>query len=234
MFRRSMSVRLRLMLWNVGLLALLLVALCVVVRVTTQAAIGASVDRRLDQRSIAFVEHWRRFDRDRLFAPPWYRYGQPRPVGPPLERADTLVRFWPRTLDTNGHAYLPWSYDRPWDAGAVAMAASCRNVSTSIWVDGEQVRVHSIPLYKDETVVGVMQIASSLADLDQVLSVLTITMFALSPFILLACGLTGAAITGHAMRPVRTMVDASPAVLTPGTCQSVFRSLAATISRSWQ
>ena len=209
MFRRSMSVRLRLMLWNVGLLALLLVALCVVVRVTTQAAIGASVDRRLDQRSIAFVEHWRRFDRDRLFAPPWYRYGQPRPVGPPLERADTLVRFWPRTLDTNGHAYLPWSYDRPWDAGAVATAASGRNVSTSIWIGGEQVRVHSIPLYKDETVVGVMQIASSLADLDQALSVLTITMFALSPFILLACGLTGAAITGHAMRPVRTMVDAS-------------------------
>ena len=61
---------------------------------------------------------------------------------------------------------------------------------------------------KDGSVVGVMQIASSLADLDQALSVLTITMFALSPLILLACGLTGAAITGHAMRPVRTMVDA--------------------------
>ncbi len=209
MFHRSMSVRMRLMLWNVGVLAFVLIALGIVVRFTTQAAISASVDRELEQRTGPFVEHWRRFDRDRRFVPRWYRPGQPRRAVPPPNAANAFVRFWPRTLGTKGQPYLPWANDLPWDASAVARTAQGQAVSTSIRIGGEHVRVHSIPLYKDGEIAGAMQIASSLADMDQALSSLTLTLLALSPVVLLACGLAGAIITGRAMRPVRTIVEAS-------------------------
>src|SRR5437763_6235505 len=129
-----MSVRLRLMLWNVGILAFVLVALGLVVRFTTQAAISASVDRELEQRAYPFAEHWRRFDRDRRFVPPWYRPGQPRRPTPPPDATNAFVRFRPRTLNTQGQPYLPWASDRPWDAAAVAGAARGGQLSTSIWV----------------------------------------------------------------------------------------------------
>jgi heavy metal sensor kinase len=210
LFNRSMSVRLRLMLWNVGILAFILIAVGVVVRITTQAAISASVDRELEQRSNPFVQRWFRFDRDRRFAPRWYREGLTRPPGPPQDVANAFVRFWPRTLDTLGRPYLPWANDRPWDHATVAASAQGRQVSTSIWVDGEHIRVRSFPLYNnDRQIVGVMQVASSLADMDQALTSLTVTMLALSPFVLLACGLAGAVITGRAMGPVRTIVETS-------------------------
>ncbi len=209
MFNRSMSVRLRLMLWNVGILAFMLIAVGVVVRITTQAAISAAVDRELEQRSYPFVERWRWFDRERRFVPRWYREGQARPPAPPPNVSNVFVRFRPRTLDTDGRPYLPWGNDQPWDSAAVAAAAHGSQISTSIWIGAEHVRVRSFPLYDNGKIVGVMQVASSLADMDQALNSLTVTMLALSPLVLIACGLAGAVITGRTMRPVRTIVETS-------------------------
>jgi len=197
------------MLWNVGIIAFVLVAVGIVVRYTTQAAISASVDRELDQRSGPFVDRWRRFERDRRFAPRWYRPGAPRPAAPPPNAGNTFVRFRPRTLDTSGHPYLPWGNDLPWDGAAVARAARGQRLYTTTWIGPDHVRVLSFPLMNSGEIVGVMQVASSLADMDQALASLEVTLLALSPLVLLICGVAGAAITGHAMRPVRTIVETS-------------------------
>jgi len=201
-----MSFRLRLTLWNVGIMAFLLLVLGVIIRFTTQAAIGASMDRQLEARARTSVEHWRRFDRDRMYPPPWYRPGQRRPRAAP-DASNAFVRFWPRTLDTTGAPYLPWADDRPWDPESVAKSAAGQTISTSVWSGREHIRVRSIPLHYNHKVIGVMQIASSLANMDQALASLTVTMLALVPLMLIACGLAAANITGRAMRPVRSMAQ---------------------------
>jgi two-component system, OmpR family, sensor kinase len=213
LLQRAASVRLRLTLWNVAIVALVLFALGGVVHYTTQAAMSTALNHNLELRSRPFVEHWKRFDRDRLFVPPWYRPGRPRPAHPPPgpfdNPANAIARFWPRTLDTRGQPYLPWGMDRPWDDASVARAAQGEHVFTSVWIGSEHIRVLSFPLHKNHQVVGVMQVASSLAAMDQAGASLSATMLTLSPLMLLACGLVGAFITGRAMRPVRTIAQAA-------------------------
>jgi len=191
----------------VATVAFLLIAIGIAVRVTAQAAIIASVDRELEQRSRQWTNYWRRFERDRTFAPPTYRPGQPRRPQRSFDPNTAFIR--PRTLDTSGKPYLPWSNDLPWDASTVQKVANGDRISTSIWVSGAHVRVRSIPLYDNGKWVGVMQIAASLADMDQAIGSLTVALLALSPFVLLACGIAGAFITRRAMQPVRTIAQAS-------------------------
>src|SRR5437588_10653690 len=108
-----------------------------------------------------------------MYAPPWPGQRRPRPAP---DASNAFVRFWPRTLDTSGAPYLPWADDRPWDPASVPKTAAGQTISTSVWSGREHIRVRSLPLYYEGKVIGVMQIASSLENMDQALTSLTITM----------------------------------------------------------
>lgn len=234
---RFIPIRLRLTLWNISILALVLLALGAVLQYTMQAMLTASMDRDLEQRADIFAENWRKM---MAHPPPGPQPGAPKPPpkantpppgspsgmpnrpGPrpkaaPVKPApqpdiskDVFARFWPRTLDTRGFPFFPWAKDVPWDRQLVASSARGASVFKTTYIGEEHARILSIPLRRDDnSIAGVIQVASSLGEMDRALMGLRSTLLILSLPALLACGLAGAFLTGRAMRPVRHISQAS-------------------------
>ncbi len=217
---RLASVRFRLTVWNVSVLALVLIALGVVVRLTTQALLMGSMDRDLTLRAESMAANWADRNREHPGPPPGPGPFGPgigsileSPPGPPPPRKqppnDPFARFRPRLVDTNGSPLEPWEKTVPWDMGLVKASARGRTVYATIEYGGERVRVLSMPLVRDRQVAGVLQMASSLAETDPALGGLGLTLFIMIPLALIACGITGVFLTSRAMRPVKAITDAS-------------------------
>ncbi len=203
------TVRLRLTLWNVAVLALIVGVLGGVVRFKVQADRFATVDRTLAERARserAFAEH----DppviltspstiRSRLLDPmsvpaEGSRFGA-KPALPPLQ-----PRILPR--DPTG---TPRGSPReePWDRHSYLRSLAGRTVYSTIRDRGWPVRVLSMPIERRGRIDRVLQLAYPLDGVLRELDELTSTLLALVPFGLLAAGIGGAFLTDRALRPVR-------------------------------
>ena len=172
------SVRVRLTLWNVGVLALILVVLGGVFFFRVRVVALAAVDRGMAQ----YASHYLR-DTD----------GRDQ-HGPRGELA-------PRLLDAQGKPAS--AGEGPWDRGSFNRALAGRKAYAMIWVKGEPVRVFSLPLERQGRVVGVAQFARSLTQVKQDEEQMVGTLLTLIPWGLLVAGVGGAFLTDRALRPVR-------------------------------
>ncbi len=218
------SVRRRLTVWNVGVLACVLLILGAVFRYRLQADSIAAMDSHLGAvaREIA-----RRVPADQVHgdhpAPPWERDGQ-RPSHDPHaspsaavrdapRTADTapggLRRFRPRVLDTNAHSLFPNDTNPPWDMASYRKALSGDESAVSAVDSGEPIRVYSLPLRRGKKIFGVVQTAASLAPLHAAVVQMTRTLLTLIPLALLVTAFGGAFLTGRALRPVREITEAA-------------------------
>jgi hypothetical protein len=145
------SVRVRLTLWNVVVLALILagsgVALCYYVR----ADLAASVDAQLARSGQEFAARTLRFERNFPRFSPDRPEAEGRPVPPPGPRspaarvaADTDFRR-PRQFTAEGKPADPGGEDRPWDLDALARATSGQESFATIQVEGQPVRIFPFP-----------------------------------------------------------------------------------------
>ena len=208
--RRWGTVRLRMTLWNVAVLALILGALGGVVRYKVQADRFAAVDRTLAERA---HEMGRRFSvapssPGRSRRDP----GQSRLLVPMTAAAEgsslagsrgpgVLPPLEPRILPRDRAGREHW--DEPWDQQSYVRSLAGRTVYSTVRDGGAPMRILSMPIERRGRVEEVLQLAYPLGGVLREIDELTSTLLALVPFGLLAAGLGGAFLTGRALRPVR-------------------------------
>ena len=202
------TVRLRMTLWNVTVLALILGAMGGVVRYRVQADRFATVDRTLAERA---HETGRRFSMTPSVPGRNHRAtGQSRLLDPMTAGAEgSLVGSRPRALPPLLPRVLPRDragrehWDKPWDRDSYARSLAGRTVYSTVWDGGSPMRILSMPIERRGQIDEVLQLAYPLYGVLREIDALTSTLLALVPFGLLAAGLGGAFLTGRALRPVR-------------------------------
>ena len=195
------SVRVRLTLWNVGVLAFALVAAGSVFSVSIRANVARAVDHRLSQRA----HRIQRFVSD----PPPYPQAAPRggplpflPARPPHGGEDaTMGELPPRFFDAQGR---PVPGGAPaWDAAAVGRSLRGADVYSTAHVGSDTVRIISVPLQRNGRILAVAQYGNSLRHIQEELARTARTLITLIPLVLLFAGLGGAFLTERALRPIR-------------------------------
>ena len=218
------SVRIRLLLWNVGILALVLVILGTASRYQLAYTGTAEVDRTL-----AGAAHAMREMEDRPPPPPPENRDPSEDQGQRPPRRDApqagrrfaprhrfgsgggpLSAFHPIFLDLNKNPLFsppdaPARPSVPWDADGFAQAAAGREVYSTLQSGPEPLRVLSVPIRRGGKMIGVAQLTSSLAPLNEEIKRLTRTLLTLIPLALLIAGLGGAFLSDRALRPVRAL-----------------------------
>ena len=189
------SVRVRLALWNVGVLALVLAGLAIVFSVTLRANIGAAIDRHLSQRA----SHVQRVLQE---PPPNFR-----PSRPPGEEPDSSGEMRPRVFLPNGRGLIPT--DTPIDTAGLRRAEAGEEHYATVPSAAGDVRVYSLPVLRNGTVIGVVQTGTLLTHIYAERARMTTTFLYLIPVVLLVAGLGGTFLTDRALRPVRRIAAAA-------------------------
>ena len=197
------SVRMRLALWNVGVLAFVLVGLGIIFSVTIRANIAAAIDRRLNEKA----HHAQHFFED---APPFFR---PPPPPPHDDGAapDASGEMRPRLFSAAGRSLAPPGQpaDTPWDVAGLSRAERGEEVYVTAHAAGGDVRVFSLPVQRGGQIVGVVQVGNSLTRIYEDRARMTRTLVYLIPVVLLIAGLGGAFLTDRALHPVRQIAQAA-------------------------
>lgn len=208
------TVRLRMTLWNVAVLALIVGALGAVVRYKVQVDRLAAVDRTLAERANEAGQQYA-FLRSHTFqetgATVRFRKVFPAAAGPgESPRAPRgLPPLPPRFLPRDPPGPPPGEpREEPWDRRSYARSLAGLTVYSTVFDGGVPMRVLSAPIESAVPGTGgkvdrVLQVAYPLGGVQRELNELTSTLLALVPFGLLAAGLGGAFLTGRALRPVR-------------------------------
>ncbi len=215
--------RVRLALWNVGVLALVLAGLAILFSVTLRANISASIDRHLSQRA----HHAQRI----LQSPP----PDFRPSQAPGEDPDSSGEMRPRVFLPNGHGFIP--ADAPIDLASLRRAEAGEEGFATVRSAQGDVRVYSMPVVRNGTVIGAVQTGTLLTHIYAERARMTTTFLYLIPVVLLVAGLGGAFLTDRALRPVRQIAAAAGQIEAqdlaqrlPVTGRDEFSDLAETIN----
>src|SRR3990172_12986214 len=191
--RAFRSIRLRLTLWYVLLLAVILAAFSAGIYVTLRHNLYANLDDSLETRAddlLATV----RFDGDRpTLAGAVSEEGQ--------EEGEQFIRvFGPTglvTFDTSPPAGAV-AIDRGSVEKALAGEAHSRDASA----DGEGYRVRTVPIERDGRVGGVLEVGRSLDDVAQTLRTLLVILGIGYPVTLIVASFGGAFLAGRALSPI--------------------------------
>ncbi len=192
-FLKHGSIRWRLTLWNVGVLALTLGVLGAALQYTLKANLMRGADRDL-ARFAGRVQQFAGVLPMNL----------PRPLLPP-DRG----RYGPRFFTVTGQPFGPSSETNPWDAQTFALSVQGQSVYSERTLNKEPVRIYSVPLRHDGKIIGVAQIARPLAEEYAEVRRVTRTLLTLIPLALLIAGGGGAFLTSRALRPVRQITQAA-------------------------
>ncbi|MDQ2731657.1 MAG: ATP-binding protein [Armatimonadota bacterium] len=230
---KSNMVRVRLTLWNMGVLALALAGFALTVRYTVQATLAASVDRDLgyaaqhrserishlsDHEFLSFGLSGRESDhRDEDHPPDAGSVSQQDshteaalPAFSPVGRTDGRDDYRrPSVFDITGKALGPFSRAHPWDKKGFELAAAGGAPFRTILIDGTPVRVYSYPIVRNDHVIAVMQQGRPLSELYSLLDEMTRVLLFLIPVVLIFAGAGGAFLTNRAIRPLRQVIQAA-------------------------
>jgi heavy metal sensor kinase len=132
---------------------------------------------------------------------------RPPPPDPEAARVNYLWR--PRVLDREGRGTSIWSEDRPWDPASFQRSLAGEAVYSNIEFGGLHLRVLSLPIRPGGEVVGVVQTARDLGELDRLRASLIRTVLTILPIALLVAVFGGVFLTDRALRPVRAVTHAA-------------------------
>lgn len=222
------SVRVRLTLWHVAVLAMVLVGFGLALTYSVRTSLATAADQELADRAHLFVSRWARGSGGSgggggsfpglppavgSSEPGSFSAGPPpefrTPVPPESESDRRGFYRRPRILDLDGHPLVPFSGDEPWDIAAFQLSVAGKEIYTSINLQGENVRVFSTPLPGPEGPEGVVQVAHPLTEQERLNSGLARTLLTLIPLALLVAGVGGVFLTDRALRPVRHITQAA-------------------------
>lgn len=200
------SVRVRLTLWNVAVLAFALIAAGVAFSLTIQANVRQAVDHRLSQRARRmqhFVSNPLPFPHD----PPRNGPLSFLPSHPPRGEDATLGELPPRFFDPQGRS-VPTGI-QAWDPQALGRALRGAEVYSTVQSGNDTVRVFSVPLQRNGKTVAAAQYGNSLRHIQEEFARTARTLITLIPLVLLFAGLGGAFLTERALRPIRQITQAA-------------------------
>ena len=211
-----LSVRARLTLWNVGVLAFILIALGVAVRGIVRSYLLAGIDSELSAHATGFAQDFARRTQYRNGSwAPIDRNNRPIsfPRPPDTSALPPLNIFAPRILDASGEPMRPFRHVHAWDTASITAARRSHHpILATVVADGERYRVVTEPLLLPSHGRGFVQLAFRLADIDRGLHALDRALLTLFPLSLLVAGGGGAILTGRALRPVRDITLATDAI----------------------
>lgn len=256
------SFRFRLSLWNVGVMAVVLLCAGLLLSYGIQSGMSAAVDRELMLRA-------QRFERSEPPRPAggpgpgFFRPGAPffdgdapgpPPEGAPGYRPERDPRFrefqdgepppprrwdrdrtgsdrtstngsdaWPSDGETERAARfmrahfifpdqlipVPPDTRQPWDPDTVAAAMAGQRRFSVVQLDGERLRVLSIPFVRDGQVRGVVQVARPMNELDRLRDGQFQILLMLCPIALVIAGAGAVFLTERALQPVREVTRAA-------------------------
>lgn len=211
------SMRTRLTLWSVVVLALVLVIMGVILRYSVEENFQATIDRELLLGG-RWTEGW--MARMIEMPPPPRPEARRNTTARAREKArsskksgkdpdtEDLSRYRPRMLRLDGTPYMP-GWDQPWDQGAAIAAAKGQNVYITIENDEDPVRVLSMPIRSRGRIVAVLQTVHRLQEMRRDLASLSRTLLTLIPVALLIVGVSAAFLMGRMLRPIRQITQAA-------------------------
>lgn len=165
----------------------------------------SSLDRRLKASADRTVEN-----ASRPVPPPADRDAPPPPPEPERRgRRERLVRMFDldgRPMVIPGTASIEGA--RPWDEKAFTRAAAGEMLYTNAVNDEVPYRIYTSTATINEKKY-VVQSATNITDVNDVLNNLTTTLALLAPLALIIAGLGGLLITNRALSPIRRIVDAA-------------------------
>lgn len=210
------SVRVRLTLWNVAVLALVLAGFGIAQGVYVQQELAASIDRDLQQRARADAFRFGRFAPSTTRAPDartrrlWNVPERGTPSTAPASYAERAGFFRrPRILNMLGKRMVGFSPDGPWDPRTFHLSLAGEEHFSVVQVDHDRIRVVSVPMRRGSEVRGVVQLAHPLRELQRLHDGQLRTLLVLIPVALLIAGAVGVHLTEYALRPVRQVTLAA-------------------------
>ena len=238
---RNLTVRARITVWNVAVMAFVLAILGIALRVTVRAYLITSIDREVTGRYERGRDFWQREDHAPFTRDGRRRGGRgereggernggeranrpPNPAEPREEAgrgggattpapspSPPQARF--RLLALDGEPYFYGSEQRVLDRVGFERAVRGEVFANTVEVDGEPLRVIYGPLRNRQgTILAVAQHPFVLTDIRRGVGAVTLILVVLIPLALVAAGLGGAFLTERALRPVRAITDAAGAI----------------------
>ena len=212
---KNTSVRMRLLFWNIAVLALVLFGFLIIAHLL----IRTYMLNALDQRLVEMAKRQQHFYTLMKHNPP------PEPPLPPPDPAGSRSmneRFqrMMRIYDLQGkQLHSNWENRNseqieypPWDKNAYNNAKRGKNVFSLVKYGDELLRVYSLPLLDGKKQLGVIQTSLSYAEAQSLLESLTLLMIILVPIALLIAGWSGLLLTNRALRPVRQIIEKTRAL----------------------
>ncbi len=210
------SVRTRLVLLNVAVLALTLLILGVAVRYTLQVNLSAEMDRGIVRFSNRLLDS---IPVDRLIADSKAQ-GKPIefPPAPPghsyqADRNGPFGEFGPAFFDPMGRPIVRSNTLTPWDRTAFAQ---CLNDDDKVWstkvLDKQEMRILTAPVKENGQIVAVLQIARPTSFVSDQIGRVTGTLLTLAPIALIFATILGLFLVGRALQPVRLITQAAATI----------------------
>ncbi len=207
-FGHGLTVRARLTLWNVGVLALVLVVLGIALRYIVSATLLNGMDREIQGRAHRMIQDWSR-------RPP--RTNQPDDAARREEerrRGQEAIRdpSFPRVVGRDGKPLGPAAFRNleTLDQDAFADALAGHSGFSTVMSGEDELRVYSTPIKNQQgEIEGVLQLPFRLNDIRLGVAALDRTLLTLIPMALLVAGFGGAFLTARALEPVREITEAT-------------------------
>lgn len=191
---RRVPIRWRLTGWYAALLAAALVILGVALYFGLREQLYANFDDQLHSQANLLLTTVQVKNGDQLaFAPNQNR---------DPENGEHFVRL----LNTSGQSVSDTSTALnngvPVDPVLVRAALQGETLFSSRQVDGQTLRIVTLPVRNGDTVVGVLQLGAFRGDVDDALNTLLVTLAIMAPAVLLLAGIGGYLLAGRALAPV--------------------------------
>lgn len=198
------SVRTRLILWNVLILALVLFVLGSVLKTIVTRNLQLSLDARLEERANGHVAFWAVTPDD--LKPP--RDLLPT-QGLPPDSVSWRAPVAERVFDLKATQLFPrYQGEGPWALEGFAHAAQGADSYALIREAGLAIRVYSVPLRrKSGRIAGVAQLAGSMEEIERASANLDKALLMLLPLGAAAAWLGGMFLTGRMLQPLRDVTQ---------------------------
>jgi HAMP domain-containing protein len=187
------SVRLRLTLWYVLLLAIILAAFSGGVYLTLRHNLYANLDDSIQNRANILLDIM------------GYEGSRPTLAGRVSSVDPNAGEHFVRVFDASGAVSFDGSAtagDVPVDMRAVERALTGEPSTRGVDVDGEPMRVRTLPIERNEGIAGVLEVGLSEGDVTDTLGTLLLILVIAYPVTLAVASLGGAFLAGRALSPI--------------------------------
>ena len=187
------SLRLRLTLWYVLLLAIILAAFSAGIYLTLRHSLYANLDDSIQNRANVLLDIIR------------YEEGRPTLAGLVSSADPNAGEHFVRVFDPLGAITFENSAaagDVPIDSRAVEGALRDKTTTRRVTVDGETMRVRTLPIERDDGIGGVLEVGLSEDDMSETLRTLLLILAIAYPVTLAVASFGGVFLAGRALSPI--------------------------------